>query len=70
MLGSSNFVVCITELVDRLVNVLHAEEYNRPDSNAMIATTVKLLDQFDARFDNRYRIFVDGAPFIHSCFEG
>ena len=36
--GSSNFGVCITELVDGMVNVLHAEEYPRPDFNAMIQT--------------------------------
>jgi len=34
-LGSSNFGVCITELVDGLVHVLHAEEYQRPDFNQM-----------------------------------
>ena len=28
--GSSNFDVCITELRDGLVNVIHAEEYQRP----------------------------------------
>lgn len=27
----------------------------------MIQTTIKLLDQYDIRFDNRCRIFVDGA---------
>jgi hypothetical protein len=26
-IGSSKFGVCITELVDGIVNVLHAEEY-------------------------------------------
>ncbi|MGB7665363.1 MAG: hypothetical protein WBL67_21710 [Nitrososphaeraceae archaeon] len=45
--SSSNFGVCITELRDGLVNVIHAEEYQRPDFNAMIQTTVKLLDQYD-----------------------
>ncbi|MGA7368142.1 MAG: hypothetical protein WBX01_03365 [Nitrososphaeraceae archaeon] len=59
--GSSNFGVCITELRDGLVHVLHAEEYHRPDFNEMINTTVRLLDQYDIRFDNRCRIFVDGA---------
>ena len=34
--GSSNFDVCITELVDGLVNVIHAEEYQRPDFYQMI----------------------------------
>jgi hypothetical protein len=60
-IGSSNFGICITELVDGLVNVVHAEEYQRPDFNEMINTTCKLLDQYDIRFDNRCRVFVDGA---------
>ena len=59
--GSSNRGVCITELVHGLVNVIHAEEYQRPDFNQMINTTVRLLDEYDIRFDNRCRIFVDGA---------
>ena len=59
--GSSNFGVCITELVDGLVRVLHAEEYHRPDFNSMITTTVNLLDEYDITFEGRSRIFVDGA---------
>ena len=59
--GSSNFGVCITELVDGMVNVLHAEEYHRPDFNEMIKITVQLLQKYDIRFDNSCRIFVDGA---------
>ena len=43
--GSSNFDVCITELIDGVINVLHAEEYQRPDFNRMIEITTKLLDQ-------------------------
>jgi hypothetical protein len=59
--GSSAFGVCITELVDGQVSILHAEEYPRPDFNAMIETTVRLLDQYGITFENRSRIFVDGA---------
>ena len=59
--GSTNFGVCITELVDGMVNVLHAEEYHRPDFNEMIKITVQLLHKYDIRFDNSCRIFVDGA---------
>jgi hypothetical protein len=59
--GSSNFGVCITELVDGMVNVLHAEEYHRPDFNEMIKTTVSLLERYNITFDNSCRIFVDGA---------
>ena len=59
--GSSNFGVCITELVDGMVNVLHAEEYHRPDFNETIKTTVRLRDKYNIRFDNSCRIFVDAA---------
>ena len=44
-----------------MVNVLHAEEYPRPDFNQMIQTTLNLLDEYDIRFNNGCRIFVDGA---------
>ena len=37
--GSSAFGVCITELVDGVIIVLHAEEYPRPDFNFMIEKT-------------------------------
>jgi hypothetical protein len=47
--------------VDGVINVLHAEEYPRPDFNQMIETTVRLLEEYDITFDNRSRIFVDGA---------
>ena len=59
--GSSNFGVCITELVDGIVNVLHAEEYQRPDFNQVIAITFNLLDEYDIKFNNKCRIIVDGA---------
>jgi hypothetical protein len=44
--GSCNFGVCITEVRDGIVNVLHAEEYQRPDYNTMIQTTISLLDKY------------------------
>jgi hypothetical protein len=59
--GSSAFGVCITELIDGQVNVLYAEEYPRPDFNQMIETTIDLLLKYNITFDNRCRIFVDGA---------
>ncbi|MPZ07264.1 MAG: hypothetical protein GEU26_12760 [Nitrososphaeraceae archaeon] len=59
--GSSAFGVCITELVDGMINVLHAEEYPRPDFNQMISTTIRLLDEYNITFEGRSRIFVDGA---------
>jgi hypothetical protein len=59
--GSSNFGVCITELVDEMVNVVHAEEYQRPDFNEMINTTMRLLDQYNITFENNCRVYIDGA---------
>jgi hypothetical protein len=59
--GSSDFGVCITELIDGQVNVLHAEEYPRPDFNQIIVTTIDLLLKYNISFDNRCRIFVDGT---------
>jgi hypothetical protein len=69
--GSSNFGVCITELIDGMINVLHAEEYPRPDFNQMIDTTVRLLEEYGITFEGRSRIFVDGAnpSFIRSLKE-
>jgi hypothetical protein len=43
------------------VNVLHAEEYPRPDFNEMIETTMNLLLKYNITFHNSCRIFVDGA---------
>jgi hypothetical protein len=49
--GSSNFGVCITELVDGIVNVMHAEEYPRPDFNQMINTAANLARKYDISFE-------------------
>jgi hypothetical protein len=59
--GSSNFGVCITELVDGKVNVLHAEEYNRPDFNKMLHITTALMSKYGINFENRCHVFIDGA---------
>lgn len=59
--GSSNFGVCITELVDGKVNVLHAEEYARPDFNEMLRITTSLMYKYGINFENRCHVFVDGA---------
>jgi hypothetical protein len=59
--GSSAFGICITELVDGLVNVVYAEEFPRPDFNFMIDKTEELISEFEINFDGGSRIFVDGA---------
>ena len=55
------FGVCITELVDGMINVLQAEEYPRPDFDQMISITANILDEYEDRFNNACRIFVDAA---------
>jgi hypothetical protein len=54
-------VFVLLQLVDSLVNVVHAEEYPKPDFKQMINTTVRLLDEYNIRFDSCSRKFVDGA---------
>jgi hypothetical protein len=69
--GSSAFGVCITELVDGMINVVHAEEYPKPDFNFMIEKTMELLEEYNITFEGRSRIFIDGAnpSFIRSLKE-
>jgi hypothetical protein len=54
-----------------MINVLHAEEYPRPDFYQMIDTTVRFLDEYNITFEGRSRIFVDGAnpSFLRSLKE-
>jgi hypothetical protein len=59
--GSSAFAICVTELIDGLVNVLYAEEFAKADFNQMIETSIALLDKYGITFEGRSRIFVDGA---------
>jgi hypothetical protein len=59
--GSSAFGICITELVDGIVNTLFAEEYPRPDFNFMIDKTVQLLEEYNITFEGSSRIFVDSS---------
>ena len=40
--GSSAFGIVITGLVDGIIRVLYAEEYQRPDYNEMLHTVVEL----------------------------
>ena len=44
-----------------MINVLHAEEYVRPGFDEIVQITLRLLDEYNIKFDNHCRIFVDGA---------
>jgi hypothetical protein len=56
--GSSAFGIVVTQWVDNHIQILHAEEYHRPDYNEMLSTVYSLMSKYD----------VDGAnpSFIRS----
>jgi hypothetical protein len=65
--GSSPFGIVITQYVDEHIQILYAEEFERPDFNKMLNHIWRLTRKYDLTFDNS-RIFVDGAnpSFIRS----
>ena len=54
--GSSAFGIVITQFVDGEVQILHAEEYKRPDFNEMLEKVWDLLVQYNVQ-----KIYIDGA---------
>lgn len=61
--GSSNFGICITQLVDGKVQVLYAEEFERAEHSNMIDKVWGLVLKYDPT-----KIYIDGAnpSFIRS----
>ena len=55
--GSSNFAIVATQLVDGKIQVIHAEEYNRPNFTDMISEVWKLKQQYE----HVTNIYVDAA---------
>jgi hypothetical protein len=70
--GSSSFGLVITQFIDsNLVQVLHAEEYQKPDFNQMLDIVWDLITNNRFRFsdsNNNDKIYIDGAnpSFIRS----
>jgi hypothetical protein len=54
--GSSAFGIVVTQFVDRIVQIVHAEEYHRPDYNEMLSTVYGLMSKYDV-----YKVYIDGA---------
>jgi hypothetical protein len=54
--GSSSFGIVVTQFVDGYVQILHAEEYKRPDFNEMLEKTWDLLVRLNVQ-----KIYIDGA---------
>jgi terminase large subunit-like protein len=54
--GSSAFGIVVTQWVDGIVQILHAEEYHRPDYNEMLSTVYGLISKYDVD-----KVYIDGA---------
>ena len=54
--GSSAFGIVVTQWVDNHVQILHAEEYHRPDYNEMLSTVYSLMSKY-----NVDKVYIDGA---------
>jgi hypothetical protein len=61
--GSSAFGIVITQWVDHHIQIMHAEEYHRPDYNEMLSTAYSLMSKY-----NVDKVYIDGAnpSFIRS----
>ena len=61
--GSSAFGIVVTEWADGIIQIMHAEEYDRPDYNEMLSLVYSLMSKY-----NIDSVYVDGAnsSFIRS----
>ncbi|HZI72256.1 MAG TPA: hypothetical protein VFD60_13955 [Nitrososphaeraceae archaeon] len=61
--GSSAFGIVVTQFVDGICQILHADEYKRPDYNEMLSIVWKLIRKYEV-----HKIYIDGAnpSFIRS----
>ncbi|MFL6433120.1 MAG: hypothetical protein ACJ71O_05230 [Nitrososphaeraceae archaeon] len=53
---SSAFGIVVTQWVDNHTQILHAEEYHRPDYNEMLSTAYSLMSKYDVD-----KVYIDGA---------
>jgi hypothetical protein len=54
--GSSAFGIVVTQWVDNHIQILHTEEYNRPDYNEMLSVVYGLMSKYQVD-----KIYIDGA---------
>jgi hypothetical protein len=61
--GSSAFGIVVTQFEDGIVQIMHAEEYHRPDYNEMLSLVYGLMSKY-----NVDSVYIDGAnpSFIRS----
>jgi hypothetical protein len=54
--GSSAFGIVVTQWVDNHIQILHAEEYHRPDYNEMLSVVYGLMSKYSVD-----KVYIDGA---------
>jgi hypothetical protein len=54
--GSSAFGIVVTQWADGIVQIMHAEEYHRPDYNEMLSTVYGLISKYHVD-----SVYIDGA---------
>jgi hypothetical protein len=54
--GSSAFGIVVTEWADGIVQIMHAEEYHRPDYNEMLSVVYGLISKYQID-----KVYIDGA---------
>ncbi|MFL6421606.1 MAG: hypothetical protein ACJ71P_19675, partial [Nitrososphaeraceae archaeon] len=61
--GSSAFGIVITQWEDNHIQIMHADEYTKPDYNEMLSTVYSLMSKY-----NVDKVYIDGAnpSFIRS----
>ena len=54
--GSSAFGIVVTEWADGIVQIMHAEEYHRPDYNEMLSVVYGLMTKYSVD-----KVYIDSA---------
>jgi hypothetical protein len=54
--GSSAFGIVVTQWLDNHIQILHAEEYHRPDYNEMLSVVYGLMSKYGV-----HKVYIDGA---------
>ncbi|MFL6315636.1 MAG: hypothetical protein ACJ73C_02710 [Nitrososphaeraceae archaeon] len=54
--GSSAFGIVVTQWADGIVEIMHAEEYHRPDYNEMLSVVYSLMSKYSVD-----KVYIDGA---------
>jgi hypothetical protein len=62
--GSSAFGIVVTQFVDGIVQILHTEEYHRPDYNEMLSTVYGLISKYDID-----KVYIDESISYNDIFD-